>query len=467
MFKSTMNIYTTLIATFFMAVSIQAQEAIYSFPFDADLDGWTTEGISSLIQDSADNAVWVHTPNGTAETGAYAGAAAINSQSGGGAVLFDSDGLDNGGVQDNFANGPAPAPQRSELCSPTLDFTGEGRVLLAFYQYYRYFAKDSGEPDFETPNSSVLVSNGSVDTIFVLNEDIGPNEATSTRDVIVFDISSIAADQAEVTVKFIWEGEYYFWVIDDVQFFRERGKDISILEFTNVNNFETPDIGMENDTTDLEVMISNNGDADIFDSIEFVVRVLDTDQEVVFSDTGYVDTLLIGDTIIWDFDRHWIPEKLTQNDEASSYFVIYNVRCKGDTLPEAVKPDDNVDFQSFVVRDLTYRKVPGGDGFGFTGQSQTGFDDFAFLNYFKFDNTITETFAVSNVFFDAFSVADDDPLVGKNVVAYVIKLPEEVVEENGFILGGEVDLVNFDFDMDLDEMTAAGYVIGIGSYQFS
>ncbi len=465
-----MNIYTTLIAMLFMAISAQAQDSIdpiYSFPFNDSLDGWTTVGISSLVQDSAANAVWVHTPNGTAETGAYAGELAIASLSGGGAVLFDSDGLDNAGIQGNFANGPAPAPQRSELCSPSLDFSEEDRVLLTFYQYYRYFAKDSGEPDFTTPNSSVLISNGTTDTIIVLNEDVGPNEATSTRDIKVYDISSIAAGQSDVTVKFIWEGEYYFWVIDDVRFFSEKGKDLAILEFTNINNFETPDLGLENDTTDFEMMIANFGDSDILDSIEFVVRVLDENLEVVFSDTGYIDTLLVGDTIIWDFDRHWIPELLPQNDANSNYNVVYNVRCKGDTLPEVVKPDDNVDFQGFVVRDLTYRKVPGGDGFGFTGQTQTGFDDFAFMNYFKFDNSITETFTISNVFFDAFSVADDDPLVGKNVIIYVIKLPEEVVEQNGFILAGEVDLVNFDFDMDLDEMVIAGYVIGIGSYQFS
>ena len=151
MYQSTIQTLTTIFTVMVFAITTYGQTAIYTFTFDNDLEGWTTTGISDTT------AVWVWTPNGDAGTGAYNdGTRPILSESGGGALLFDSDGLDNGGVEGAFGEGPAPSPQVGEIVSPSLDLTGQDQVILAFNQYYRYFAKSAS--DFSTPATSVEVS---------------------------------------------------------------------------------------------------------------------------------------------------------------------------------------------------------------------------------------------------------------------------------------------------------------------
>ena len=481
MYQSTIQALTTIFLVIVISFAANSQTPIYSFTFDSDLEGWTAEGISSAEPDSAANALWIWSENGDASTGAFSdGIGPIASLSLGGAIVFDSDGYDNGGSQSGAAigTGAAPAPQIGHITSPSLDFTGQSNVILSFYQYYRYFAKDDGFPDentadFNTPASSVEVSNdgGATWETFVLNEDITPNQSTRSTDVVTLDISSIAADQADVQVRFVWDGEYYFWIIDDVAFYAERGLDIAIINFTNIDNFESPDFVLEGDSVDLEVMVANYGDVDVMgDSIQFIARILDENRDVVFSDTGYHDTLLVNDTIIWDFDKHWVPTGIQQNSDAtSSYVVVYNVRMAGDTIGEIVKPDDNVDFQAFVVRDLTLRKVPGGDGFGFNGEFSPGeVENFVFGNVFDIPEDFNQSLKLSNVFFEAFSVdPDNDPMAGKSVVVWVNKFPDNIVENNGVILAGEVNLDSFDFNTTLEDMTTMGWTIGVGSYGFS
>ncbi len=478
MYNSTIQTLATIFIFFATIVVGHSQTPIYSFTFDEGLDDWTAVGISSSDPERGDSALWVWAPEGNAGTGAFnSGNIAIGSPSAGGALLFDSDGYDNGGDDspDAANTGPVPAPQKGEIISPPLDFSMETRVILAFYQQYRYFAHDA-ENDFETTNSYFEVSGdgGMTWTSFPVNEDISPNNSTRATDVIVQDISDIAAGQADVRVKFVWDGEYYFWLIDDVNFYNERGNDLAITAFTNVNNFETPDFSMVDDTVDLEMMVANHGDTDVTDTIMLWTRVLDNDLGVVFSDTGYiVGGLAVQDTTWYDFED-WIPSELEQNGTDENYNVVYNVRIKGDTAAEIVKPDDNVDFQGFLVRDLTLRKVAGGDGIGFTGEAGPGaFEDFTWANLFNFPNSFSQNLKISKVTFDAFSIdRDNDPLNGKSVVIYIFKLPAGTVMQGDTMLlveiDGTLDLINFDINGTVDELAADPEIaIGVGSYQFS
>ena len=469
MYMSFTTKFSLLTLSLFLLINVYGQEPIYNFAFDADLEGWTTAGISSLNPDSAANAVWVWASDGTASSGAYASNRQIDSKSGPGAALFDSDGLDNGGVQDAFGQGPAPAPQRGELVSPSLDFSGNANVYLVFNQFYRYFANDASGADIVRtgPASIVEVSDGAGNTqTYLINEDANPNDATDNDDIQIIDISSVAANQGNVTVKFIWEGDYYYWLIDDIQFYEEIGYDIDIVNFTVPNNFETPDFAIENDTFDLEVSITNLGDKDIFDSIEFIGRILDPNLELIWADTGYFDTLMVDSTVIWDFDRDYVPSKLDQTDAESFYRVVYSARVKGDTMGEVVNPNNNVDLNGFQVRDLSFRKVPLGGGLGINGTA-VGFDEeFAWANYFELSELVPENLKVSKIFFEAFTL--DESIAGKSIIAYVVELPEEVTKiTNGVHLNGGVGLNNFDFSQDLDALTAAGMVTGIGTYAFN
>ena len=185
MYWSNIQTLTTIIAFTILFSDAGAQTPILTFSFDEGLEDWTPVGLASSDPTKADSALWVWSPNGDAGSGAFnMGNVPISSISGGGALLFDSDGYDNGGDPDPSAagTGPVPAPQKGEITSPPLDFSGETRVVLAFYQYYRYFAKDTDPAniDQDTPNSSFEVSGdgGTTWTSFVINEVICPNEST-------------------------------------------------------------------------------------------------------------------------------------------------------------------------------------------------------------------------------------------------------------------------------------------------
>ncbi len=452
MYQPTIQTLTTIFVVMALAMTGYGQTAIYTFTFDNDLEGWTTEGISDTA------AVWVWAPNGDAGTGAFnSGATPINSESGGGALLFDSDGLDNGGDPSNLGGGPSPSPQKGEITSPVLDFTGQDEVILAFNQYYRYFAKSPS--DFSTPATSVEVSNdgGANWTSYVINDDIAANESTRPNDIAVLDISEVAADQAEVLIKFVWDGDYYFWLIDDVKLFDSRGVDLTVIDYTNIDNYETPDFALNTDSFDLEVMVTNKG-IDITDSIMFLARILNEDLDLVFSDTGWVEGLNAGDTVIWDFDRHWTPTDAT----IQGYFVAYNVRHRGDTMPEAVAPDDNVDFNFFDVRDFSFRKVPPANrtqGFNFGGE------EYDVANFFSLPESVAEPLVFDQI---TFKVCEgQNGVVGKTVVGFIVQLPDTARVSKGVLLNGETDLIGLDANLGLDQLIENEMVIGIGSYLFT
>ncbi|MCC5918288.1 MAG: T9SS type A sorting domain-containing protein [Cryomorphaceae bacterium] len=135
-----------------------------------------------------------------------------------GFMIFDSDYLDNGGVQGAFGQGSAPAPHTGRLTTGTIDLSGHQHVKLEFHYFARKF----------TGRFSVAISinNGQNynDTVY-FGTSLGVNESSPTNAKAEFDISSIAGGQAQVKLRFIFDGTiangnnygYYFCMIDDIK----------------------------------------------------------------------------------------------------------------------------------------------------------------------------------------------------------------------------------------------------------
>jgi hypothetical protein len=300
---------------------------------------------------------------------------------------------------------------------------------------------------------------GATWTSFVINEDVPANGSTRTNDRIALDISDLAGNQADVLVKFVWDGDYYFWLIDDINLYDSRGVDFAIIDFTNIDNYETPDFGLLTDSFDLEMMVVNNSDIDVTDSIMFLARVLTIDAgDLVFSDTGWVEGMNMGDTLIWDFDRDWVPTEVTQE----GHFIAYNVRFRGDTMLEIITPDDNVDFNAFDARDFSYRKVPASSrtqGYNFGGM------EYDVANFVSLPEDALESYVIDKI---SFRVCEGtDPLVGKTVIGFVVQLPDSAEVLKGTLLNGETDLIGLDAATGLNALIENGGVIGIGSYLFT
>lgn len=134
-----------------------------------------------------------------------------------GFVIFDSDFLDNAGIAGNFGNGIGPSPHLANLTTPSINLTGYTEVDIQFTQYYRRFAGPTGQGvpatylDFSTNGGTTWPYS------VTLNAGIAVNSATPTADLVAVPLPAGVANQSNVKIRFRFEGDYYFWMIDDIQ----------------------------------------------------------------------------------------------------------------------------------------------------------------------------------------------------------------------------------------------------------
>jgi hypothetical protein len=128
-----------------------------------------------------------------------------------GFALYDSD-LICGSADDAFV----------QLANP-VDMTGQGSVVVTFQEYYRKF-NDVTSVDVSTDGTNW--------TTYVVNAAV-PNGVTTTNPAIVaVNISSTAANQAQVWIRFRYMGACgYAWMVDDVAFVEGASDDL-ILDKT-------------------------------------------------------------------------------------------------------------------------------------------------------------------------------------------------------------------------------------------
>ena len=162
--------------------------------------------------------------------GAYKGTAnAIQSSTrANGFMIFDSDWLDNNGVAGAFGQGRFPSPHRGMLISPMLDLTSFSGLNLNFSQYYRRFGGPNSNQLY--PATFILFSkNGGItwsDTL-TINSQVGVNTSIPSSNVIASynaggsgrltqDVSHFIGGHDSVKIAFLFYGDYYFWMIDDI-----------------------------------------------------------------------------------------------------------------------------------------------------------------------------------------------------------------------------------------------------------
>jgi hypothetical protein len=188
---------------FLAFTSLSGQDILWQATFeDAPFDAppgeqWTT-GPTQSPQ------AWSWTPDGTAAGIFWNDRMPIGSESGGGALLFDSDHLLNEAGEQ--------APHQGIISSPILNVHTPGEPLfLSFYQYYRSH-RSFTRVEVVDPESN--------DVFEVFNNElIGTNVETSHKDRVVIDLSDLPFDGNQLQLRFTFQGSYYFWLIDDVTFY--------------------------------------------------------------------------------------------------------------------------------------------------------------------------------------------------------------------------------------------------------
>ena len=114
-----------------------------------------------------------------------------------------------------------------ELISPSIDLSSEPAVDVVFEQHFRYCC--SG-PDFEL---MLGVSNdgGSTWTEYSVIGGVDVNDGSANPDVVQINISAVAANQANVQIRFRWGGvSHYYWSVDDINLVPSPPHEVAVIE---------------------------------------------------------------------------------------------------------------------------------------------------------------------------------------------------------------------------------------------
>jgi len=405
-----------------VSFSLSSQQIIWGGPgdpiseFAGGLNGWTVRGVSCSQGANPANAAWVHSTSGIS-TGGFANPNnRISSPSfSNGVALFDSDFLDNAGNPDNFNGGVCPVFHRGELVSPVINLSNQSTVVLRFNQYFRWYLGPNG--DENTPPSSIEVSNngGASWTSFRVNQNLPWGDFTPADDVVLLNISSVAANQSNVQFKFVFDGDAYFWMIDDVYLLGdlpENDLSMDLYYYPPTAQF-IPQAYQDAEAWDFSARISNDGSVDINDGF-LKVEIIQEDNTVVWSDSTALDLLPSGASdrvVVAPFTYR--PQGL----RVGTYFIRYVVFQPG---KQDATPANNSKENVFYITDNSFWLSA--EAYTFT---RPGFDElipWGWGSFFLTSPNTQEQFAIESV---EGAVAGEETmadLIGKSATMFFMEV---------------------------------------------
>ncbi len=160
-----------------------------------------------------------------------------------GFVIFDSNYWDNNlnpCTVENFGTGQAPGPHLSYLTTASIDLTGFPNAVLEFEQYIRYYLGNT--------RVEISIANGPWEVLYtnILEQGI----TTANTQIVRMPLPATAGNQSNVKLRFIYDGLYYFWQIDDVRILQGFANDL-IIENSSYGDF---DLNNPDHTTGFEMM---------------------------------------------------------------------------------------------------------------------------------------------------------------------------------------------------------------------
>lgn len=150
-----------------------------------------------------------------------------------GFVIFDSNYWDNDAnpcTVQNFGSGQAPGPHLAELTTASINCSGHTHVALQFEQYIRYYM---GETSVQ-----MSVNGGAFTTVYtnVLEQGL-----TTENPVLVrIPLPAEAGNATDLRLRFVYNGLYYFWQIDDIKLLDNYDRDL-VIDFATYGDFDTSD----------------------------------------------------------------------------------------------------------------------------------------------------------------------------------------------------------------------------------
>jgi hypothetical protein len=290
-----------------------------------------------------------------------------------GYVIFDSNWWDNPNLPctlDNFGTGPAPAPHLATLTSPAIDLSAHMNVALRFNQYVRNYQA----------LMKVEVSANNSPWAVVFDNSTTPLQSDNDMSVQI-PISNIAGGQANVKIRFVFEGSYYFWQLDDISIVEIFANDLATRS-TTYGDFDFYDLSHP---TGFELMeytkypdemapllkfatqcdnVGSTAQINCRLNVEVVNLATNTIIHTAQSNEGF--NLQPGSSIELRASDYQMPA--TQANYHINYFTSQNAVDENDV--------NNLDTLGFQITDCTYAR-----DFNFTNSTFSPGPDLALLDY--------------------------------------------------------------------------------------
>lgn len=177
-------------------------------------------------------AFWTRNTLGYSQGAYWSGTTPVNSPSNAnGVAIFDSDFLDNGGIQEAFGTGISPSGHKGELISPRIDLSGSTNepIAVKFFSFYK---------DSQIAELSVSFSNNDGTTwgIPVDYRSLQANQTEGFISVIMPKSSTQGiSNLSQCRIKFTFDGDYFFAIIDDISIINATAL-LSVPQFNNTSN---------------------------------------------------------------------------------------------------------------------------------------------------------------------------------------------------------------------------------------
>ena len=320
--------------------------------------GWTTVGISP------DTAVWTWKDCACA-AGTFRSQSISSPTAHNGAMVFDAD-LYNTGV-----TGSPPYPMHTgELISPIIDCSNFEAVTIKYFQSYEAL---NGNTYY-----SYSLDGGTtwVDNIEV-NEEITANNGTFVPSKQRHFISE-AAGVDSFRFKFIFDGDYYNWIIDDVQLIQPERNNLRVMDnfYAIAPNAMTPSSQVE--PFSFLADVANIG-ASPQTNVELNVTIVDnTTSNEVFNENLSYGTIP-ADSLV---ENEPFTAYFTPDGSLTSYSGTYLISSDSVDFDSS----DNYQYFEFMTSDTVFAKefgatrtiVPAAGNWEGEGE----FHSWAFGNYF-------------------------------------------------------------------------------------
>ena len=147
-----------------------------------------------------------------------------------GFLIFDSNYWDNNlnpCTVNNFGTGQAPGPHVAYLTTSSIDLTGFSNAALEFEQYIRYYLGNT--------RVEISIANGPWQVLYtnILDQGI----TTPNKQIVRMPLPAAAGNQSNIKLRFVYDGLYYFWQIDDIRIVQGYANDL-LIENSSYGDFD-------------------------------------------------------------------------------------------------------------------------------------------------------------------------------------------------------------------------------------